>query len=279
MVIPKGRLSSNIIQLLNDAGLEIKLSERDYKPRCGFPNIDIKIMKPQNIPQLIQLGSHDIGFAGWDWVVENQVSVTELMDLGFDPVRIVAAVPENSSEIFRSGQKLIVASEYVNISREYLEKNSSDYLIIRTYGATEVFPPDDADMIIDNTSSGATLKQNKLKIIDTLLYSTTRMIANPKALKDREKSSIIETVKTLLKSVIDARKRVMLEMNVKAENLEGIIRDLPCMKSPTISQLYGSSGYAVKIAVPKQGVSELISRLKQMGASDILETEFRKVVL
>ena len=150
---------------------------------------------------------------------------------------------------------------------------------MRTYGATEVFPPDDADMIIDNTSSGRTLKKHKLKIIDTIMESSTRFIANKQSLKDKWKHEKINEMMTLFQSVLDARCRVMLEMNVPNDKFEKIIKMLPCMRSPTIAPLYGEQGYAVKIAVKKHDVVKLIPMLKKYGATDILEYEFKKVVI
>ncbi len=278
MVIPKGRLRKKIITLLNDAGLGIEEISRHYKPRCSFPNIEVKVMKPQNIPQLLQLGSHDLGFAGKDWIEETDSDVTELMDLGFDPVQIVSAIPENENFEDLRKRKIIVASEYVKITKDYLDKNGFKYNFIRTYGATEVFPPEDADMIIDNTSTGETLRRNNLKIVDVIQKSTTRMIVNPGALKNEDTNKIIETIKTLIISVLNARERVMLEMNIQENLLETILKDLPCMKSPTVAKLYNNEGYSLKIAVKKETIADLIPRLKRMGATDILETAFRKVI-
>lgn len=279
IVIPKGRLFKKIVNLLNDAGLGIEETSRQYKPKCSYSKIDIKIMKPQNIPQLLQFGSHDLGFSGKDWIDETESDVVEILDLKFDPVKIIAAIPFNTNFKKLKKKKIIVASEYERIAKNYLNKNGFKYCLIRTYGATEVFPPEDADMIIDNTSTGDTLRRNQLEIVDILKKSTTRMIANKEALNDENKRKIIMELKTLILSVLDARDRVMLEMNVPNQLLNIIISDLPCMKSPTIAQLYNNEGYSIKISVKKNITAELIPKLKQMGATDILETEFRKVIV
>lgn len=279
MVIPKGRIHSNVLRLLNDAGFGVESEERIYIPRVQDVEIEAKIMKPQNIPKLIELGSHDVGFTGHDWVVETQADVVEVLDLGFDKVKIVAAIPKTLSKKKLKEKKIVVASEYEHIASDFLIKENYDFILIRTYGATEVFPPDDADMIIDNVSTGRTLIEHNLQIIHTMIESSTCFIANKNVLKDDWKAEKISEIKMLLQAVLDARDRVMLEMNVPNEKFEKIIKILPCMRSPTVSPLYGEQGYAVKVAVNKHQVVKLIPLLKKYGATDILEFEFRKVVL
>lgn len=279
MVIPKGRIFNNVIKLLNDAGFGIDVDERSYIPRVDDPEIEAKIMKPQNIPRLLELGSHDIGFTGHDWVIETRANIIELMDLEFDPVKIIAAIPEAMVQTNLGQRKLVVASEYEEIARNYLDEKRYQYILLRTFGATEVFPPDDADMIIDNVSTGRTLKEHNLIVIDTILESSTRFYANKQALNDPWKREKIEEMKMIFQAVLDARQRVMLEMNVPKDKLEEIVKFLPCMRSPTVAPLYGEQGYAVKVAVKKREVIKLIPLLKKYGATDILEYDFRKVVL
>ena len=279
MVIPKGRIYNSVINLLNDAGFGVETAERVYIPRVEDSEIEAKIMKPQNIPKLVELGSHDVGFTGYDWVVETRADIIEALDLGFDKVKIVAAVPESLAELDLKKRKLIVASEYERIASDFLRKEKYNFLLIRTFGATEVFPPEDADMIIDNTSTGRTLKEHNLHVIKTALESSTRFIANRSALDDPWKREKIEEMKMLFRAVLDARERVMLEMNVSKEKFEEIIKILPCMRSPTVAPLYSEQGFAVKAAVKKNEVIKLIPLLKKHGATDILEYEFRKVVL
>ncbi len=278
LVLPKGRLNKKVMSLLNDVGLGIEADERCYIPRVAASDMEAKIMKPQNIPQLVEVGSHDIGFTGYDWVKETNVDVTELLDLGYNPVTIVAAIPETLTMEELYSRKIVVASEYPEIATRYLEEKKLDYYLIRTFGATEVFPPDDADMIIDNTSTGRTLIEHDLKIVDRLMVSTTRMIVNNQSLQNPEKKARIEELMMLINGVMDARERVMLEMNVGAENLDAIVADLPCMRSPTVAPLFNDAGYAVKVAVKKKESATLIPRLKAMGATDILEYNCRKVV-
>jgi len=278
MVIPKGRLYRNVVRLLNDAGFGIEADENVYVPRTARPDLEAKIMKPQNIPQLIQLGSHDIGFTGHDWVVESKARVHQVLDLGCDPVRIVAAAPGRNSQARLRRRRIVVASEYESIARRYLRSRGYRYIFLRTFGASEVFPPDDADMIIDNVATGRTLQAHGLRILAVLLESTTRFIAHPGALNETWKRERIGEMGLLLRAVLDARGRVMLEMNVPASKLESIVRRLPCMRSPTVSPLYGDQGYAVKVAVRRESAAGLIPVLKKMGATDILESTFEKVV-
>jgi ATP phosphoribosyltransferase len=277
IVIPKGRIYDNVADLLFSAGIYFKPGGRNYRPRVSAKNIDIKIMKPQNIPKLVEMGARDIGFTGYDWIKEEKADVIEVMNLEFDPVKIVSAIPSQYSVKNLRKRKIVVASEYENISREFLKKEKYEFEFLRTYGATEVFPPDDADMIIDNTSTGITLAEHNLKIINIVMESSTRFIANKKAMKKKEKE--INKLKMLFKAVLDARKKVLLEMNVPADKLKELVKFLPCMRSPTVAPLYKEKGYAVKIAVDKAEVLDLIPQLKKYGAKDILEYEISKVVL
>jgi len=279
LLVPKGRIFDKIADLLTEAGFPVALAERTYRPSLGVDWIDAKIMKPQNVGELLELGSHDAGFTGIDWIKESGADVAEVMDLGFDKVKIVAAVPKESGEELLKTKKLVVATEYVNLAKSWLGKSGYQYRILRTYGATEVFPPDDADMIIDNTSSGQTLKDNGLKIIGTILESSTRFVASHSALADPEKRNRVEELAMLFRAVLDGRDRVMLEMNIPKGCFETMINSLPAMRSPTVAPLFGDSGYAVKIAVKKHEVPDIIPRLKKLGALDIVEYDLRKVVL
>ncbi|MFQ5639562.1 MAG: ATP phosphoribosyltransferase [bacterium] len=279
IVIPKGRLYKNIVELLDEAGVCIEANERAYRPVVHDPDLEVKIMKPQNIPKLLELHFHDIGFTGLDWIQETDADVADVLDLNFDPVKIVAAIPQNMSEEDLRRREIVVASEYENISRQFLDEQGYRYIFLRTFGATEVFPPEDADMIIDNISTGRTLTEHRLKISALITQSSTRFVADKAALSDAWKREKISELHTLFQSILDARQRVMLEMNVSGAQLEDIIAILPCMRAPTISSLYGEQGYAVKVAVKKHQAAKLIPVLKRKGATDILEYEFKKVVI
>ncbi len=279
IVLPKGRIYQKIIDLLNEAGYQLRLSGRELRPISSHEHLQLKILKPQNIPSLLALGSHDAGFAGTDWCIESKSEVENILELGFDPVKIVSAIPQNKSISDLQKKKILVVSEYENISKKYLDQKKWDYLFMRVSGSCEVFPPDDADMIIDNTATGITLKENGLKILDEIMLSSSNFIANPEAMKDPWKREKILEMKTLFSSILMASKRVMLEMNIPLDKASSIIPQLPCMKSPTIAKLFGDQGYSAKIVVDKKSVTSLISKLIALGARDILEYNINKVIV
>jgi ATP phosphoribosyltransferase len=278
ILLPKGRIFNNVARLFEDAGFPVTLTDRTYRPVMGAVWLDAKIMKPQNVGELVEMGSHDAGFTGIDWIKESGAQVEEIMDLALDRVRIVAAAPVGLSDVDLRSRKIVVATEYMNLAESWLMTNGYRYRLLRTYGATEVFPPDDADLIIDNTASGQTLRDNGLRVIDTILESSTRFVAGKAAMADREKRARIEELAMLFKAVLDARERVMLEMNVSGERFNSLVAGLPAMRSPTVSPLNGNKGYAVKIAVRRRDVPELLPKLKKLGATDIVEYDLRKVV-
>lgn len=278
LALPKGRIFENVKNLISDAGFSMDVSNREYKPSISDPSVRLKIMKPQNVAELIGLGFHDAGFTGVDWVNETQAQVEVLLSTGFDKVSIVAAAPEGCSREALFSKRVVVATEYVNLARPYLEKRVKDYHIIRSYGATEAFPPCDADMIIDNTSTGETLRRHGLKVMDTLLDSQTVFVVSPAALRDKDKREKIDELCMLFTAVLDARKRVMLEMNVPLGLLDEVVALLPAMRSPTIAPLYKEAGFSVKSAVPREEARKLIPCLKARGVTDILEYPFNKVV-
>ncbi len=276
LVLPKGRISLKIVELLKDMGVSLIGDERNYRPKAIGWDLEVKLLKSQNIPSLVEMGQHDIGFAGLDWIVERNCEVEILKDLGFDPVKIVACIPEYWDWQQVKQRRVIVASEYKNISANWLQKNQFDFQLLRSYGATEVFPPEDADMIIDNTSTGTTISANRLKIVETIMTSSTQFIANPETLTDPTKRKDIEDLTMLMQAVLNGRDRVLLEMNCGNDQIEAIVNLLPAMHSPTVSRLYNNQGFAAKAAVPKSQVPQLIPALIQAGATDILETPIRK---
>jgi len=278
VVLPKGRIYENIVKLLNSAGLNLKVDDRIYRPIVNDKEIEIKIIKTQNIPKLLELGRHDIGFSGYDWIEETGANVVQLMDLKFDPVKIVAAIHKDMQIEDLRNRKIVVASEYENISRAFLEREKYKYVFLRTFGATEVFPPDDADMIIDNISTGRTLAMHNLKVIAIVLQSSTRFIANKEALNEKWKSEKIDELKIVFQAILAAREHVMLEMNNPLDKFDKIVGILPCMRSPTVSELYGKRGYAVKVAIKKEESIKIIPVLRKLGAMDILEYELKKVL-
>jgi ATP phosphoribosyltransferase len=279
LALPKGRMEQGVLALLSEAGIRVTPSARGYRPHLSVPNAEAKVLKAQNIVEMLALGSRDVGFAGADWVAELGVDVIELLDTGLDPVRIVAAAP---SDLLVDGalprRRLVVASEYERLARRWIAERGQDDELVRSHGATEVFPPEDADVIIDNTASGATLAANGLAITGEIMASSTRLLASPAALENRARRGRIEDLTLVLRSVLEARKRVMVEVNASPETLAAIVRVLPCMRQPTVSPLYGDSGYAVKAAVPRDQLPTLIPALKAAGASDIVVSPFAQIV-
>jgi ATP phosphoribosyltransferase len=279
ILIPKGRIFENIDSLFADAGLPVKLADRTYRPLIGNGDLfEAKIMKPQNVGTLLELGAHDCGFTGIDWIQESGAAVEEILDLGFDKVRIVAACPAALDDKALASKKIVAATEYVNLAGQWLQKKGYHHQVLRTYGATEVFPPDDADIIIDNTASGQTLKDNGLRVIDTLLESSTRFVASREAMADSGRRRQIEELAMLFRAVLEGRDKVMLEMNVSREALDALVEGLPAMRSPTVAPLSKNAGYAVKIVTQKRETPALIPRLKALGATDIVEYGLRKVI-
>jgi len=278
LVLPKGRINTKVLKLLSDCGVELIGDERNYRPSAFGFDLEVKLLKSQNIPSLVEIGQHDIGFAGLDWISERRSKVEIIRDLQFDPVDIVACIPEDWDWQQMQKRRLIVASEYKNVSTDYLDGLGVDYQLLRSYGATEVFPPEDADMIIDNTSTGTTIRANRLKIVDTVMRSSTQFIANRQALDDPDKRQQIEDLQTLMQAVINGRDRVLLEMNCANDQINAIVDLLPAMRYPTVSRLYQDKGFAVKAAVQKNQIRSLIPQLIEAGATDILETPIRKAL-
>ncbi|MCB9760207.1 MAG: ATP phosphoribosyltransferase [Alphaproteobacteria bacterium] len=279
LALPKGRMQAGVFTLLAEAGAPVRVSARGYRPTVSLDGVEAKLLKPQNTIEMLAAGSRDLGFAGADWVAELGVELVELLDTSLDPVRLVAAAPE---KLVASGwppdRPLVVASEYERLTRSWIAAQGLNAHFVRSYGATEVFPPEDADCIVDNTATGATLVANNLEIVDTLMRSSTRLYANPRALEDATRRGLIEDLVLLLRSVLEARRRVMLEVNVEAALLEAVVDGLPCMREPTISLLHGDAGYAVKAAVPREMLPTLIPSLRARGGTDIVVTALAQIV-
>ncbi|HAE21772.1 MAG TPA: ATP phosphoribosyltransferase [Spirochaetaceae bacterium] len=279
LALPKGRMQDGVLRIMAEAGLPLRVGERDYRPSTLLEGVDVKVLKPQNIVEMLSSGSRDLGFAGADWVAELGVELVELLDTGMDPVRLVAAAPDALLEGGRlPARQIIVASEYERISRQWIDRCGMDALFVRSYGATEVFPPEDADCIVDNTATGSTLRANGLSIVAELMRSTTRLYANPAALDDPVRRDQIEHLAVLIQSVLNARERVMLEINVDAARLESLLKILPAMKQPTVSTLRGDSGFAVKVAAPRKLLPELIRSIRACGGTDIVVSSPSQIV-
>jgi len=279
LAIPKGRMYDGIVRLLADAGIDLRQTVRNYRPHVNLPSCEVKILKPQSIVEMLHAGSRDVGFAGADWVAELDGDLVELVDTGMDPVRVVAAAPSSLAPDGRlPAGELVVASEYERLTRRWIEENHLDATFVRSYGATEVFPPEDADLIVDNTATGSTLEANNLVIVDELMTSSTRLYANPDALKHTERREAIDGLVLLVNSVLEARRRVMVEVNVTADTLDAVLAVLPCMRQPTVSQLAGGGGFAVKAAVPRADLPAVMPRLKAAGGNDVVVTKLAQII-
>ena len=286
IALPKGSLEEQTFLLFKQADLDIKRTEREYNPRISDPRIEqVKILRPQEIPDYVADGYFDVGISGHDWVIESGADVVEIADLPYSKqgagiVKIVIAVPdgqkiESAADIKPNSR---VTTEYPNITRDYFEKLGIPVEIYFSYGATEAKVPDLMDVVVDLTETGSTLRKNNLKIIDTMLESITKLIVNRNSWEDPVKRKEITEIRTLLLSVIEARGKVLLDMNVPADKLNDVIAALPAMKMPTVSKLYNSEYYAIETVVEKEGVNILIPELKRIGAEDILELDISKIV-
>lgn len=286
IALPKGSLEEQTFLLFKQADLPIKRTEREYNPKINDPRIGkVKILRPQEIPGYVADGYFDVGISGHDWVIESNADVVEIADLPYSKqgagiVKIVIAVPddqgiESASEIVPHSR---VTTEYPNITRDYFDKLGIPVELHFSYGATEAKVPDLMDVVVDVTETGSTLRKNNLKIIDVMLESVTKLVVNRDSWEDPEKRKEITEIRTLLLSVIEARGKVLLDMNVPADKLDSLIAALPAMKTPTVSKLYNSEYYAIETVVEKDSVNILIPELKHLGAEDILELDISKIV-
>ena len=286
IAIPKGSLEEQTLLLFKQADLEIKKTEREYNPKVNDPRINkVKILRPQEIPKYIDEGYFDLGISGRDWVIESNSDVVEVADMPYSKqgagiVKIVIAVPQESdiktAADIKPGSR--VTTEYPNITKAFFENLSIPIDMHFSYGATEAKVPDLMDVVVDLTETGSTLRKNGLKIVDVMLESSSKLIANKDSWADPVKRQEIEEIKTLLLAVIEARGKVLIDMNVPADKLDAVISALPSMKHPTVSQLYKSDYYAVETVVNKSEINILIPKLKNLGAEDIIEMEISKIV-
>ena len=282
LALPKGRMQEGVFTLLADAGIRLRAGNRGYRPSINLPHFEVKILKPQSIVEMLHLGSRDVGFAGADWVAElgADQDLVELLDTNMDPVRVVAAAPV---QLVHDGKlprdrALVVASEYEQLTRRWIAQQQLQATFVRSYGATEVFPPEDADCIVDNTATGSTLRANGLEIVDELMLSSTRMYTRAAVMDDPHRREQVERFVLLVRSVLEARQRVMLEVNVTPDNLEAVVEVLPSMRQATVSPLHGSRGFAVKAAVRRDDLPRVIPEIKKRGGTDVVVTALAQIV-
>ena len=287
LVLPKGSLEKATLELFEAADLKVSRSSSvQYKATIDDPRvIDVRILRPQEIPVYVAEGLFDLGITGRDWIEETNSTVESLGELKYskatsNPVRIIVAVPSDSpyESVAQLPQGVRVSSEYPELTRRYFADKGINADIKLSYGATEAKVPDLVDCIVDITETGNALRAAGLKIIDTILVSYTELIANPNSYADPAKAHAMRQIRTLLEGVLDARGKVLVKLNVPTDRLESVIAVLPSMKSPTVNELFGGAGYAVESVVEKSGINVLIPALSDAGATDILELPISKIV-
>ena len=295
--IPKGSIEDATFKVLERSWTKVRRRDRTYRVTLDDPQIQVKMLRPQEIPNLVFDGLYDVGITGKDWVQETKADVQTLLDLEFGKIKLVIAIPDSYS--FRSLDDMIAAyakkkkilrisSEYLTTAARFIKQcksykklyGSKDPLIITpwlrigsnknvqihlSFGATEAKPPDDVDAIMDVTETGTTLTQNQLKIVDTVLESTAVLIANKSSLKDKSKREKIYDIVTLLRGAVEGRKHLHIYLNVRAQNIDKLLRELPALKRPTISPLSEKGWYGINTIIPKSELYKLVPKLRKIA--------------
>ncbi len=282
--LPKGSLQEATFDLFRRAGFKFQARSRSYQPTCDDPELEAMLLRAQEIPRYVAAGVLDVGLTGYDNIVESGADVVEAAELVYSkastrPYRWVLAAPKNSG--IRGPKDLEgkrIATELVNVTRSYLERHGVRAEVEFSWGATEVKVPDLVDAIVEGTETGSTLKAHGLEIIDELLVSTTRLIANKAAWQDTWKRSKTESIALLLQGALNADGMVGLKMNVPRASLEAVLRELPSLQRPTISGLADEDWVAVEVIADESTVRELIPNLKRAGASGLVEYPLNKII-
>jgi len=282
--LPKGSLQESTFALFKKAGYNVSASSRSYFPSIDDPEIDVVLMRAQEIPRYVSEGVLDAGLSGLDWITENEADVVEVADLAYskqttNPIRVVLAVAEDSGiKTVKDLEGKRIATELVLLTRKYLEKNGVTASVEFSYGATEVKVPNLVDAIVDITETGSSLRANKLTVIDTILVSTTRLHANRKSWEDPFIREKLQNLSVLLQGALRADAKVGLKMNLPKDKLDNILAILPAMKHPTVSQLINSDWVALEAVLDEKQVRDLIPALLVGGAQDIIEYPLNKVI-
>lgn len=282
--LPAGSLQNTTLDMFKKAGYNIHIGERSYYPYIDDEEIECVLMRAQEIPRYVEDRVLDVGLTGKDWITETAVDVVELADLnyskrGLRPVRLVLAVPNDSP--FKCAEDLAgkrIATELVETTRSYFQDKGIEASVSFSWGATEVKPPLLADAIAELTETGRSLKANQLKVIETILVSTPRVIMNHESSKDVWKKKKVDNMITLLKGALLAEQKVMLKMNVHGDNLTRVVDILPALRKPTISNLCADDWVAVETVVDEHKVRTLICDLQEAGAEGILEFPMNKII-
>ncbi len=282
--LPKGSLQDATFDLFQKAGFSMRVSSRSYEPSVDDPELDARLIRPQEIPRYVQQGVLDCGLSGQDWIEDNGVDVVELADLTYskvtrNPVRVVLAVHNDST--IQSVEQLNgkrIATEYVRLTERYLQQHHVSADVEFSWGACEMKVPNLVDAIVVNTETGSSLRAHNLRIIDTLIVSTPRLVMNRTAWNDPWKREKAENIAMLLTAALHADNLVGLKMNVRQDDLQQVLGVLPALKNPTISQLSDPEWVAVETILDIKVARDLIPPLKRAGASGIVEYPLRKVV-
>ena len=282
--LPKGSLQEATFQLFKRAGFNITVRSRSYFPAIDDPELEVVLMRAQEIPRYVNEGVLDAGLSGYDWIMENEADVVEVADLVYskqtnNPIRLVLAVADQSGiNSVRDLEGKRIATELVNVTKNYLARNGVNALVEFSYGATEVKVPDLVDAIADITETGSSLKANNLRIIATILESTTKLHSNRLSWEDPWKREKLQNLAVLLEGALKADSKVGLKMNVPGDRLDEVLSVLPAMKHPTISKLYNSDWVALEVVLDERAARDLIPSLRKMGAQDIIEYPLNKVI-
>ena len=285
MGLPKGSLEAATLDLMRRAGFLITVAQRSYYPAIDDPEIECMLLRAQEMARYVEDGALDCGLTGYDWVVENEATVHAVCDLvyakqSFGRVRWVLAVPQASDiQTVADLEGRIVATELVGVTRRWLAERGVSARIEFSWGATEAKLPELADAIVEVTETGSSLRANKLRVVETVLESTTQFIANVDAWQDPEKRRKIEDIALLLQGAIAALDRVGLMLNVRVEDLDAVLAVLPALRNPTVSHLSDEGWLAVNTILEERVVRRIIPRLKEARAEGIVEFPLNKIVM
>ena len=282
--LPKGSLQESTFALFKRAGFNVSCSSRSYIPTIDDEEIKCRLLRPQEMSRYVELGLLDAGICGYDWVYENGSDVTEVCELNYskstsNPVRWVLAVPNDSKiKSVKDLEGKRIATEAMGLVKRYLKKNKVHADVEFSWGATEVKAPELVDAIVDLTETGSSLRANNLRIVDTILTSTTRLIANNKSWANKAKRAKLEQLKMLLTGALEAQRRVLLKCNAPAKTLDKVVAIMPALHAPTVNRLNDEAWFAVESVVEESKVRDLIPELKKHGATGIIELPLNKII-
>jgi ATP phosphoribosyltransferase len=282
--LPKGSLQESTFALFKRAGFNVSCSSRSYTPSIDDDEIKCRLLRPQEMSRYVELGLLDAGICGYDWVYENGSDVQEICELSYskatsNPVRWVLAVPNDSKiKTVKDLNGKRISTEAIGLVKRYLKKHGVKADVEFSWGATEVKAPELVDAIVDLTETGSSLRANNLRIVDTILTSTTRFIANKKSWKNAAKRAKLEQLKMLLTGALEAQRRVLLKCNAPSKTLDKIVKVMPALHAPTVNKLSGGDWFAVESVVEEKLVRDLIPQLTKNGATGIIELPLNKII-